>query len=211
MVPFFCLLLAKEAELLSLKSTHMAGIGLPRATEPRVMMRRLNTFSMVSLAHTMPQNVTMVCLYVSFAQRIDWFFAARQKPSSHFQLQDQIVRMAFLYMEVLWQNKWKSNINRLLFWSGLFLSLCHIITIQCPSLVLPSRIKTPIFCKAERSRCTVRESTDKTTDICLLEMNGFSFINSHIFFCLSVSWTTDKLTTSLTTSLTTFFLPLVTS
>ena len=30
-------------------------------------------------------------------------------------------------------------------------------------------------------------TTDKTTDICLLEMNGFLFIKSHIFFCLSVS------------------------
>ena len=90
---------------------------------------------------------------------------------------------------------------------GKALDVYLFITTQRPALVLPSRSSTPIFCKVARSRCTVLWTTDKTTDICLLEMNGFLFIKSHIFFCLSVSCTTDKLTTSLTT----FFRPLTTS
>lgn len=102
-----------------------------------------------------------------------------------------------------------------IFLSALFLLLCHIITTQCPALVLPSRTRTPFFCRAERSRHIVRGTTDKTTDICSPEMKGFSLINLHIFFCLSDSCTTDKLPTSLLTELLTelltFFLPLVTS
>ena len=74
-------------------------------------------------------------------------------------------------------------------------SALSINNTQWPALVLPSRIKTPFFCMAERSRQIVRG----TTDICPPEMNGFFFINSHIFLCLSDSWTTDKLLTSLTT------------
>ena len=57
---------------------------------------------------------------------------------------------------------------------------------------------TPFFCKSARSRHIVRVTTDKTTDICFAEIKESFCINSRIFFCLSVSCTTDKLTTSLT-------------
>ena len=40
-----------------------------------------------------------------------------------------------------------------------------VFTIHEPSLSLPSRFKTPIFCKVERSRSMVRWLTDKVSDI----------------------------------------------
>ena len=58
---------------------------------------------------------------------------------------------------------------------------------QRPALVLPSRTKTPIFCKAARSRFTVFKTRDKTRDICCAEILGLSLINLQIFICLSDS------------------------
>lgn len=77
----------------------------------------------------------------------------------------------------------------------------YSIITQCPALVLPSRIRMPFFCKSARSRSIVLLTTDKTTDICCAEMNGFFLINSSIFCCLLVSCTSDKLLTELMTSL----------
>ena len=59
--------------------------------------------------------------------------------------------------------------------------------IQCPELVLPSRIKTPFFCMDARSRQIVLGTTDKTTDICCAEMKESFSINSRILCCLSVN------------------------
>ena len=75
----------------------------------------------------------------------------------------------------------------------------YLLTIHLPALVLPSRMRTPFFCITARSRWTVRGSTDNTCDICLLEAKGLFSIILHIFSCLSVRWTCDKLTTPLTT------------
>ena len=70
---------------------------------------------------------------------------------------------------------------------------------QWPALVLPSRIRMPFFCRSARSRSIVLLTTDKTTDICCAEMNGFFLINSSISCCLSVSLTGDILVTELVT------------
>ena len=58
----------------------------------------------------------------------------------------------------------------------LFFTITHI-----PSLSLPSRFKTPFFCKAARSRSMVRWLTDKVSDICLPVIVGDSFIRLSIF------------------------------
>jgi len=66
---------------------------------------------------------------------------------------------------------------------------------QCPALVLPSRIKTPIFCIVAMSRLIVLSASDKTRDISFTEIRGFSVTILHISFCLSESSTGDKLVT----------------
>ena len=60
-------------------------------------------------------------------------------------------------------------------------------TIQCPELVLPSRIKTPFVCMDARSCSMVLLTTDKTTDNCCAEINESFSINSFILSCLSVN------------------------
>lgn len=92
-------------------------------------------------------------------------------------------------------------------YGGKPLDVYLFITTQRPALVLPSRSNTPFFCMAAMSRLMVRRSTDKTSDIFLPEIKASSSIKSHIFFCLSVNCTGDKLVTSLLT----FFRPLTTS
>ena len=76
-------------------------------------------------------------------------------------------------------------------------------TIQWPALVLPSRIRTPFFCISARSRFIVLSTSDKTSDISFTETRESFFVISHIFFCRSVSCTTDILPTSLVTLLVT--------
>ena len=75
---------------------------------------------------------------------------------------------------------------------------------QCPALVLPSRIKTPFFCKSARSRHIVRGTTDKTSDIWSPVINVFFLISPSISCCLLVSCTSDKLLTSPVTFTVTF-------
>ena len=80
----------------------------------------------------------------------------------------------------------------------IYFSSLSIIS-QWPALVLPSRIRIPFFCRSARSRQIVRGTTDKTSDILSPVMKVSLLINSSIFFCLSVSWTSDKLVTELVT------------
>ncbi len=58
---------------------------------------------------------------------------------------------------------------------------CGISITHTPSLSLPSRFRTPFFCKAERSRSMVRWLTDKVSDICLPVIVGDSLIRLSIF------------------------------
>lgn len=80
----------------------------------------------------------------------------------------------------------------------------YSIITQCPALVLPSRIKTPFFCKSARSRHIVQGTTDKTSDIWSPVINVFFLISPSISCCLLVSCTSDKLLTELMTSPVTF-------
>lgn len=67
------------------------------------------------------------------------------------------------------------------------------VTTQRPALVLTSRTNTPIFCIAATSGLIVLSASDKTSDISLTEIRGLFSIIFLISFCLSVSWTGDKL------------------
>ena len=77
-------------------------------------------------------------------------------------------------------------VKSILVYKKFFFTIIHI-----PSLSLPSRFKTPIFCIAERSRSIVRWLTDKVSDICLPVIVGDILMRLRIFCWRSVSFVSD--------------------